>query len=104
MYNLILQIIVFTSLGLIIYLLAKAVPRVQDAPVPAKAPNFFDKLMAKIPMAKIDGAINNFLAKFLRKIKVLILKIDNFANDRLGKLTKKSGDSDKSNNNDQKLL
>lgn len=104
MYNLILQILVFTSLGLVIYLLARAVPRVEDAPAPVRGPNFFDKLMAKIPMAKIDGAINSSLAKFLRKIKVLILKIDNFANDRLGKLTKKSGDSDKSSNNDQKLL
>lgn len=103
MYNLILQILVFSSLGLVIYLLARAVPRVEDAPAPARGPNFFDKLMAKIPMAKIDEAINSSLAKFLRKIKVLILKIDNFANDRLGKLTKKSDNGDKKDG-EQKLL
>lgn len=104
MYNFVLQIIVFGSLGLIIYLLVRAMPRVIDAPAPSRPANFFDKLMGKIPVAKIDQNINSFFAKFLRKLKVIIMKIDNFVNDRLGKLTKKNGDSDKSGHDDQKLL
>ena len=103
MYNFFLQIIVFSSLGLIIYLLARAIPRVEDTPVPSKTPNFFDKLMAKIPMAKIDENINSFLAKFLRKSKVIIMKIDNFVNDKLGKLTRKSGGSEKKDEEQQLL-
>lgn len=90
MYNFILQILIFLSLGLIIYLFAKAAPRVSDEPVPERL-NPFDKLMTKIPMAKIDENINSFLSKFLRKFKVVVMKVDNFINDRLGKLTKKNG-------------
>lgn len=99
MYNFILQIIVFASLGSIIYLLARAVPRVTDEAAPTRPANFFDKLMAKLPMEKIDQDINSFLAKFLRKSKVIILKIDNFINHRLGKLSKKNGNG-KTNEND----
>ena len=46
--------------------------------------------MSKLPMAKIDENINSFLAKFLRRSKVVVMKIDNFINHRLGKLTKKT--------------
>jgi hypothetical protein len=104
MANFILQILVFSSLGLIIYLLARAVPRVSDAAAPAKSVNFFEKLMAKLPMAKIDESINSFLAKFLRKSKVVIMKVDNFINHRLGKLTRKNGSSEKKGDGDQQLL
>ena len=104
MYNFILQIIIFLSLGLVIYLLAKAAPRVSDEPVPDR-PNPFNRLMTKIPMAKIDENINSFLSKLLRKLKVVIMKVDNFINDRLGKLTKKNGNgsSEKSNGGDKQL-
>lgn len=104
MYNFILQILVFSSLGLIIYLLARAVPRVSDAPAPTKTANFFDKLMGKLPLVKIDEGINSFLAKFLRKSKVVIMKVDNFINHRLGKLTRKNGSGEKKGDGDQQLL
>ena len=76
---------------MIIYLLAKAAPRVSNEMPPTKVSNPFDKMMAKLPMAKIDENINSFLAKFLRKSKIVIMKIDNFINHRLGKLSKKNG-------------
>ncbi len=103
MYNFVLQIIVFSSLGLIIFLMARALPRVSDAAEPPRGPNFFDKLMAKLPMAKIDEGINSFLAKFLRKSKVVVMKIDNFINHRLGKLGRKSG-GDKGGDNTPQML
>ena len=93
MYNFILQILVFSSLGLVIYLLARAMPRVGDVAEPQRQPNLFDKLMNKMPMEKIDENINFSLAKILRKFRVLVLKVDNFINHRLGKLNKKSGAS-----------
>lgn len=46
-------------------------------------------------MTKIDAGLNSFLAKFLRKSKVLVMKIDNFINHRLGKLLKKNGSGDR---------
>lgn len=78
-------------MGAVIFLMARALPRLQDNIQPPRGPGFFDRLFAKIPMSQIDTQINSFLARSLRKLKVLVLKIDNFINDRLGKLTKKSG-------------
>ena|SRR3989344_4816510 len=101
--NFVLQILVFTSLGTVIYLLARALPRVGDLPSPERKPNFLDRMISKVPMAKIDESLDSFFAKTLRKIKVLILKIDNFINDRLGKLSKKSN-NDKGGDGDQQLL
>lgn len=106
MYNFILQIIVFSSLGLVIYLMARALPRVSDSGAPPRGPGFFDRLMSRLPMAKIDENINSFFAKFLRRSKVVVMKIDNFINHRLGRLTKKSGggEADKTGENNQQLL
>ncbi len=89
MLNFILQIIVFSSLGLVIYLIAKAVPRMpENIELPRRA-NPFDRLMSKIPMSKIDDRLNSFLAKFLRRSRVVTMKMDNFINDRLGRISKK---------------
>ena len=92
MYNFVLQILVFSSLGLVIYLLAQAVPRVEETETP-RGSGFFDKLMKKLPMAKIDKSLDSFFAKFLRKVRVVIMKLDNFINHRLGKLKKKENRS-----------
>jgi len=92
MYNFVLQILMFSSLGLIIYIFARAVPRVGEAETP-RGSGFFDKLMAKLPMAKIDRSLDSFFAKFLRKLRVVIMKLDNFINHRLGKLKKKENKS-----------
>ena len=106
MYNLVLQIIVFTSLGSVIYMMVSALPRVSDVVAPPRGPGFFDRLMSKLPMAKIDERINAFFAKFLRRLKVVVMKIDNFINHRLGRLAKKGGgdSADKTGDNTQKLL
>lgn len=98
MFNFVLQILIFVSLGLIIYIFARAVPRIGEIPAQTVKANVFDRLISKLPMAKIDEAINSFLSKFLRKSKVVIMKIDNFINHRLGKLTKKNGNGDKTGN------
>ena len=97
MYNFILQIVIVLSLGVIIYLIARTIPRTTNESEASGLPNQkqtggFDKLISKIPLAKIDAAIDSFLLKFLRKIKVLIMKVDNLLNIYLNKL-KKNGQS-----------
>jgi len=89
MYNFVLQLIVFTSLGIVVYLMARALPRVSDSET-TRGPNWIDRLMKRVPTQEIDRGINVFLVKFLRKLKLVILKIDNFISHRLGKLSKKS--------------
>ena len=77
MYNFVLQIIVFISLGVVVYMMARALPRVSDAEAP-RGPGWMDRLMKRVPTEKIDQNINSFLVKFLRKFKLVVLKLDNF--------------------------
>ena len=90
MYNFILQLFIVLSLGVIVYLLARTVPRITDeSGVSKPTTGGFDKLVSKIPLAKIDAALDSFLLKFLRKTKVLTMKVDNLLNIYLNKLRKK---------------
>ena len=89
MIKFILQIVVFSSLGLMIYMIARAIPRVPEEVAMPRRSNWVDRLTSKIPMSAIDNRLNSFFAKLLRKFRVVIMKIDNFINDRLGKLNRK---------------
>lgn len=90
MIKFILQIVLFSSLGLVIYMIARAIPRVPEEISTPKRSSWVDRLMSKIPMAAIDEKLNSSMAKFLRKFRVVVMKTDNFINDRLGKLNKKT--------------
>ncbi len=88
MYDFLLQTIFFTSIGLIIYLMARAVPRVTEVGDTAHAPGRFDRFLSRLPLHTIDERINIFFEKFLRRMKVVIMKSDNLVNKYLGKLKK----------------
>ncbi len=77
MYNFILQLIVMVSLGAIIYLIARAVPRVTEIEAPSPRESYFDKLMQKLPLEKADAFASLLFEKFLRKLKVVILRLEN---------------------------
>jgi hypothetical protein len=94
MYNFILQIAVVVSLGVIIYFLARAVERTSEMPQVNREPNQFDKLIAQLPLAKIDSALNTFFGKFLRKSKVVVMKVDNLLNEYINKLRKNGSSND----------
>ena len=88
MYNFVLQTIVMLSLGTIIYLMARAAPRVSDSPepLPKLSRNYFDELFKKLPLEKLDALTSAWLEKSLRKLKVLVMKIDNALNKHLSNL------------------
>jgi len=91
MYDFLLQTSFFVSLGVVIYLLARAVPRIHESGEIVHAPGRFDRLLSKLPLQKIDERINVFLEKFLRRAKVVLMKLDNFINHHLGRLRKSNG-------------
>ncbi len=86
MYDFILQIILFGSLGTIVYLMARAVPRVTDAGEPMHDSGRFDRMLSRLPLKEIDGRLNGYLEKFLRRLKVLILRFNNSVDGKLDKL------------------
>lgn len=72
------------SLGAILYLMVRALPRIVEEPTDKK--NFFDRLAHSDIPEKLDMALNTFLFKFLRKVKVLSLKLDNALSKVLRKI------------------
>jgi len=88
MYDFIIQISLFTGLAVMVYLLARAVPRLAESQ--PRQTNAFDRFLAKLPLDKVDTGINSFFERLLRKSKVLISKADNFVNGSLRRLKEHS--------------
>ncbi|NCO15511.1 hypothetical protein AUJ30_00515 [Candidatus Wolfebacteria bacterium CG1_02_39_135] len=95
MYNFILQIAIMLSLGTMIYLMARAVPRVADEI--SKPETKFDGWLNRLRLEKFDVLLGNFLEKLLRKIKLFLMKLDNVTNNYLDKVkqTKLNGNGQK---------
>lgn len=85
MYDFILQIFFITSLSVIIYLMARSLPRVQEGEGHVTISDYLERWVAKLPLSKIDNSLNKRIEKFLRRTKVLVLKLDNSINRHLNK-------------------
>lgn len=83
MYNFILQTIVMLSLAAIIYLFARAMPRVSDAADRQKAGDYIEQLLDRVPFEKADAFVSMVIERVLRKLKVAILKMDNLVTNHL---------------------
>ncbi|MEK7658022.1 MAG: hypothetical protein AAB366_02435 [Patescibacteria group bacterium] len=91
MYNFILQIIIMISLGAMIYLIARAAPRVGDSEESFEKfsyTNRLDQLIAKIPFDEVDAALSVSVEKLLRKLKLFLLKWDNLLSEHIKKIKK----------------
>jgi len=80
----IFTIILMVCLGTVLYLTVQALPRIEE--VPSDEKGFLERWAHSEVPEKIDAAFNNFLAKFLRRTKVLILKLDNTLAKHLQKI------------------
>jgi hypothetical protein len=68
--------ILMVCLGTVLYLMVVALPRIEEVPGGEKK-GFFDRWAHSEIPEKVDAAFNGFLLKFLRKVKVFIMKLDN---------------------------
>jgi hypothetical protein len=89
MYDFIVHIVLVSSLAAMIYLLARALPRVSDDEGVLGA-GFFDRLVDRLPLQRIDLAMSTFFEKALRKAKILVLKLDNVLNEYIEQIRKHS--------------
>jgi len=85
MFQFILTNILMVSLGIILYLAVRTLPRIEDTGTPEKRGLLERWVTSEMP-EKIDAALNGFLAKFLRKTRVLVLKLDNSLTGHLKKV------------------
>lgn len=75
------------ALGVITYLLAAALPRIDEKET-VKI-NFLERMARSEIPEKIDLVLNKYLEKFLRRAKIWTLKIDNSINSFLGRVKAK---------------
>lgn len=68
--------ILMVALSAMLYLMARALPRIVEDPQ-ADKPGIFDRWARSQFPEKVDTALNGFLLKTLRKFKVIVLKLDN---------------------------
>ena len=76
--------ILMIALGVVLYLLVIALPRVAEDPEEKKS--VLDRWAHSGIPERVDAAVNDFLVKFLRKVKVVVLKLDNAASHHLKKI------------------
>lgn len=73
------------SLGVILYVVVRTLPRVDGSVAPDKKGAWERWLTSGMP-ERIDKALNGFLFKFLKRVKVLLLKADNAISGQLTKV------------------
>lgn len=77
MYDFILQVILFASATLMAFLAARALPRVMPAENPKSVWSHIDEWFGRLPLHRLDDRVNSFLFKFLKRSRVVMMKIDN---------------------------
>ncbi len=85
MYDFVAQMVLVGSLAVIVYLMARALPRTDNFESIERS-DYFDKAIKKLPLEKADLMMQGFFEKFLRKLKIAVLKVDNLINEYLGKI------------------
>lgn len=69
-----------------IYLLARAVPRVNQSASDSPRKDYFEEFFKKLPLEKADAFVSFWLERGLRSLKVTVLKLDNLLTKHLQKL------------------
>ncbi len=87
--------ILMVCLSAVLYLMVRTLPRIEEEPTTGKVGGFLDRWAHSQIPEKIDIALNGFLFKFLRKIKVVILKLDNTLGSHLQKMKAKEAEQER---------
>jgi hypothetical protein len=76
--------ILLLAIGAILYLMVRALPRVAEEP--SDRQGVLDRWAHSELPEKLDAAFDTFLIKFLRKLKVFIMRLDNALSKYLRKI------------------
>lgn len=82
MQDLFLQLAFTISLGVVVYILAIAVPRIEEG---EEEKGEEGPVQQFVPLEKLDKHLSLWKDKSLRRLKILILKADNFVSAHLRK-------------------
>ncbi len=101
MLQFILTNILFLSIGTLLYLVARTLPRLTDSngSSPDRQTIFERIVMSDIPH-KIDTALNNVIGKTFRKLKIALMRFDNYLTSRLKKFNMENGNGKNGDHNE----
>lgn len=91
MYDFILQLFIFGSLGTIVYLMAQGLSRLGEAETSVARSSVFDRILTRLPLEKVDGALSVASEKGLRRLRVIVLRFDNWINAALSRVKRQNG-------------
>ncbi len=87
MFKFILNILIMVSLGAILYLVARALPRIDDRDTGIPS---FKAHWTMVYLERFDKKFKFYLEKSLRRSGIIVLKLDNMINKKLSKLRKEN--------------
>lgn len=86
MFQFVVINILMISVGVVLYLMIRALPRIDgEEDIPSRA-NILERWITSEIPEKVDVLLNNFLGKFFRRLKIALLKIDNYITKRMEKI------------------
>ena len=79
MVEFIFTTILMLCLGTVLYLMVRALPRIEEVPEGEGEAhkNIFERWAHSEIPEKFDAAFSGFMLKFLRRVKIVVLRIDN---------------------------
>lgn len=83
MYELVLQLVLMVSLAVIVYLIAIAVPRVEEHA--GERSTSQNSHSIHLSLDRMDAFLSRLRDRVLRRIKIIILKADNYVSRQLNK-------------------
>lgn len=97
MFVFILNIVLMLSLGTVLFIVARALPRVQEdegSEHVGRKNGLLERWVTSEIPERVDGFLSSFLSKVLRKLKVFLLKIDNSLSGHLKKIKSDASKTD----------
>ncbi len=87
MLKFLLEIVIVCAFGVVVYLFTRMLPRIDDAHIASKEEKMKGDALS-VYLEKIDEWLTIMFEKFLRRVKVWILRLDNLVNEQLNKFKK----------------
>ena len=91
MFEYVLTIILMASLGTVLYLVARSLPRVNGERGEEDKRGLVERWVASEIPEKADEILNSFLFKLFKRLKLVLLKIDNILGKRIEKVRPGNG-------------
>ncbi len=77
MLEFIFTTILMLCLGTVLYVTVRALPRIEEVPAGEGEKGAFERWAHSDFPERIDAAFSGFMLKFLRRMKIIVLRIDN---------------------------